>query len=83
MKKLAALLSVTGILAMSAAAQEPAPAPAPTEVTVVTETTPGDSQVIGAEDAGTLPTTGGAPLAMALAGALTTGSAFFLRRKLS
>lgn len=87
MKKFAAVLGLTGVLALSATAQDPGMAPAPAaDVNVVTETTPGvpaDSTMMGTEDVGTLPTTGGAPLAMALAGALTAGSAFFLRRKLN
>jgi LPXTG-motif cell wall-anchored protein len=88
MKKFAAVLGVTGMLAVSAVAQDPGMAPAPGDMSVTTTTTTEvpttDPAVVGAEvTTTTLPATGGAPIAMALAGALTAGSAFFLRRKLS
>lgn len=87
MKKFAAVLGLTGVIALSAVAQDPAAAPPAADMTVTTETTTtipeGDMTIVGTQDVGTLPATGGAPIAMALAGALTAGSAFFLRRKLS
>ena len=97
MKKLSSILGVAGVLALGAVAQAQAPgdpgappamAPPPgdTGVTVTTETTTGvggADMTIGAEDPGTLPTTGGAPIAMALVGTLTAAGAFFARRKLS
>lgn len=91
MKKFAAVLGVTGMLAVSAVAQDPGMAPAPgapgdmsVTTTTTTEVPTADPAVVGAEvTTTTLPATGGAPIAMALAGALTAGSAFFLRRKLS
>ncbi len=90
MKKFAAVLGLTGVIALSAVAQDPGMAPAPgapgdmsITTTTTTEVPTSDPVVVGAEEVGTLPATGGAPIAMALAGALTAGSAFFLRRKLS
>lgn len=87
MKKFVAVLGLTGVLAFSAVAQDPgAGSGAAVDIMTTTETMPGvpaDSTMMATEEVGTLPATGGAPLAMALAGALTAGSAFFLRRKLS
>lgn len=80
-----------GLSAASIAqAQEGVPGAAPppvgdTTVTATTTTTTEVPATVGAEttDYGTMPATGGAPLAMALGGALTAAGAFFLRRKLS
>jgi hypothetical protein len=92
MKNWMKVLSLGGILLSAAVVQaQPAaaPVPAPAVDTTVTTTTTTDtagtpgSTVIGAENYGTMPTTGGAPIAMALGGMLTAASAFFVRRKVS
>ena len=83
----ATCLSVAGIAqAQDAAAPPPPPVPAgDATVTATTTTTTEVPGTICAEtvDYGTMPATGGAPLAMALGGALTAAGAFFLRRKVS
>jgi hypothetical protein len=89
MKNWMKVLSLGGILLSAAVVQaQPAAAPvAPAVDTTVTTTTTTDTAgtpaVIGAENYGTMPTTGGAPIAMALGGMLTAASAFFVRRKVS
>ena len=90
MKKFLMMLGVTGVLSVGAAfaqpaatppAGAPATTPPPVDTTVTSTTTTTD--VVGAETYGTMPATGGAPIAMALGGALTAAGAFFMRRKLS
>jgi hypothetical protein len=94
MKNQLMIWSLGSILLIAAAAQAqqattpppvPVPAPAATTVTSTTTTTSGgDTDVIGAEPTvGTMPTTGGAPLAMMLSGGLTAAGAFLLRRRLA
>lgn len=87
MKKILSLLSVAGIVAFAGIAQaQDAVPPAGAGVEVTTETTttvPGETVVGAYEDPGTMPATGGAPIAMALVGSLTAAGAFFARRKLS
>ena len=91
MKNWMKVLSLGGVLLTAAAVQaQPAAAPAaapPVDTTVTTTTTTdtvGAPAVIGAENNyGTMPATGGAPIAMALGGMLTAAGAFFVRRKIS
>lgn len=95
MKKLSSILALSGVLALGIAAQAQDPGAPPADaappadpgVTVTTETTveqpAPDTMIVGTDDPGTMPATGGAPLAMALAGTLTAAGAFFVRRKLS
>ena len=88
------LIALTAIFlaATVAQAQMQTAAPAPAGYTATATATTGNPPAIGAEDAvaapaqpdaGTMPATGGAPLAMLLGGSLTAASAFFLRRKIS
>lgn len=96
MKKLSSLLGVASVLALCAVAQaqDPAmmaPAPAPpaapgATVNVETQTTVGGADsdtIVGADAPDTMPTTGGAPIALALIGSMTAAGAFIVRRKLS
>ena len=89
MKKLTGLFTVGSALLIAgiAHAQPGAPTSLPPATTVTTEIT----TATGAEPSsialdaptGTMPTTGGAPIAMALSGILAAGGAFFARRKLA
>ena len=86
MKKFLSLLAVGGALFSGGVAQAQAPGMAPggsvtTETTTTTGAEPGAMMVDA--PTGTMPTTGGAPIAMALCGALTAAGGFFVRRKLS
>jgi len=84
MKKFWSLLAVSSALFLGGIAQAQAPATAPTvstETTVSTSTDAGASY--DAAPSGTMPTTGGAPIAMALSGILTAAGGFLIRRKLS
>jgi len=94
MKNLSSLLGAVSVLALCAVAQaqDPAMAPAPPDaaptagVTVTTSTTTGgaDDTIVGSTAApDTMPTTGGAPMAMVLAGSMVAAGAFLARRKLS
>lgn len=94
MKKWMAVLSCSGTLLLAGAAFGQGAAPksavdaamAPeTTVTTTTSTSTGGDVLPGApdENGGTMPATGGAPLAMLLAGSLTAASGLFLRRKLA
>lgn len=93
MKNWTKVLSLGAVVAVASTAHaQPAAAPpaaytAPTTVSTSTTTTtaPGAYDVsapVGAEDAGTMPTTGGEPLLMLLGGGLTSLGALFLRRKI-
>lgn len=87
MKKLLGLFAVGSTLFLGAVAQAQPATPPAGGVTVVTETTTGGmeqpaSMMVDAPT-GTMPATGGAPIAMALSGILMAGGAFFARRKLS
>lgn len=92
MKNLSSLLGAASVLALCAVAQaqDPAmmaPAPAPgADVTVTTQTTTGydngSDTIVGADAPDTMPTTGGAPIALALVGSMTAAGAFIVRRRL-
>ena len=87
MKKLTGLFAVGSALLIGGIAQaQPAVTTVPPATTVTTETTTSTDTGAVALDApanGTMPPTGGAPIAMALAGILAAGGAFFARRKLA
>ena len=86
MKKFLSVLAVGSALFLSGASQVQAQgmAPGPSVSTETTVTTGGDASAsYDAPSSGTMPTTGGAPIAMALSGILTAAGAFFIRRKLS
>lgn len=89
MKNLSKVLAATSILFLCAAAQaqDPAMAPAPgADVTVTTQTTTGvdaPDTIVGDVAPDTMPTTGGAPIALALIGSMTAAGAFIARRKLT
>lgn len=86
MKKWMTIFSLSGVLTVSGAAYAQTmtapPGDATVTATTTTTTTAGAPEAIGVEETGTLPTTGGAPLAMILGGTLTAAGALFLRRKL-
>lgn len=92
MKKLTGLFAVgsalliAGVVQAQPMATTVAPAGGAPATTVTTETT--TSTDTGAassnpEATGTMPTTGGAPIAMALTGIIAASGAFFARRKLA
>ena len=85
MKKLLGLFAVGSALFLGGIAQAQPVATTP-GVTVTTETTtgamPGAMSLDAPAETGTMPATGGAPIAMALSGILIAGGAFFARRKL-
>lgn len=85
MKKLFGLFAVGSALFLGGVAQAQPIATTP-GVTVTTETTtgavPGAMAFDAPAETGTMPTTGGAPIVMALSGILAAGGAFFARRKL-
>ena len=90
MKKLTGLFAVSSALLIGGIAQaQPVattvpPVGAPPATTVTTETTTSTDTGAATYDVpGTMATTGGAPIAMALAGILAAGGAFFVRRKLA
>jgi hypothetical protein len=91
MKNLSTVLGAASILFLCTVAQAqdpavaPAPAPAP-DVTVTTQTTTGldaPDTIVGDTAPDTMPTTGGAPIALALVGSMTAAGAFIVRRKLN
>jgi hypothetical protein len=90
MKNLSKVLGAASVLALCAVAQAQDPAamapPAPgADVTVQTQTTvnPDSDAIVGDAAPDTMPTTGGAPIALALLGSMTAAGAFIARRKLS
>lgn len=93
MKNLSKVLGAASVLFLCAAAQaqDPAMAPAPAEapgadVTVTTETTTGygaPDTIVGDTAPETMPTTGGAPIALALVGSMTAAGAFIAQRRLN
>ncbi len=91
MKNLSKVLGAASVLFLCAAAQaqDPAmpPMPAPgADVTVTTQTTTGldaPDTIVGDAMPDTMPTTGGAPIAIALLGSMTAAGAFIARRKLA
>lgn len=90
MKNLSKVLGAASVLFLCAAAQAQDPAMAPgapgADVTVTTQTTTGldaPDTIVGDTMPDTMPTTGGAPIALALVGSLTAAGAFIARRKLA
>ena len=85
MKKLTGLFAVGSALLIGGIAQaQPAVTTVPPATTVTTETTTSTDTGAATYDVpGTMATTGGAPIAMAMAGILAAGGAFFARRKLA
>ena len=84
MKKILGIFAVASAMFVSGAAHAQAPGMAPgttVETTTITEDV-GDTSSIGAPS-GTMPTTGGAPIAMALSGILTAAGGLLIRRKMS
>ena len=87
MKKLLGIFAVTSAMFLGGVAQAQAPgmnggtAPGTTvETTTITEE--GGALAVDAPS-GTMPTTGGAPIAMALSGLLTAAGGLLVRRKMS
>ena len=97
MKKLLGLFAVGSALFLGGVAQAQPGAPMPgapgamppaaapsTSVSITQETyTDPNTMSLDSPDSGTMPATGGAPIAMALSGMLAAGGAFFARRKLA
>jgi LPXTG-motif cell wall-anchored protein len=89
MKNWMKVLGLGAVLATAGAAHAQPATPPALGTTVSTSTTtttaagtPDTTVAVGAEDAGTMPKTGGEPLLMMLGGGLTSLGALFLRRKL-